>query len=488
MLLLKQLLRQVKAVVQTHNDRGRLLWIATAWHTIYNFRTWTSPLRYDLLKQLVTRQCRVMDSDPNIPNGVFQVLICGDGADRQVWKVRRNDTLFGKNLARELKDPSTFSQYSGRLKTISTDPIVGKHFASVSAIAADGGYCSPFVDGYNLAVLRHEYCLNLGLPAGVSRAELTGAIERLLGSLREYRRHNDRLIGDWTLHNLVFDRLSRTIINVDVEGAFMYGGGAHLGPGSGLEATIEYAERELIPLIRLLSIGSQRNGVDSGVLEALSVVRYATEANVTYNGRHCVSGYHSMKLKGREFVGRRDCHARLQQIEYEFRGKGVLDIGCNCGGMLNALADEISWGVGIDADARCINAANAVGQLNGTDRTRFFTFDLQKEDLHMISGYLLGRRPDICFLLSICMWIENWREIIGYAARMAPTLLFESNGSAVEQQQQAVVLNQQFPLVELVASRSDDDLFQCNRMLYLCRRERDEAAKPQSGQPSELCK
>jgi SAM-dependent methyltransferase len=175
-------------------------------------------------------------------------------------------------------------------------------------------------------------------------------------------------------------------------------------------------------------------------------------------------------LRGRYFRGQRDCGDRLANVPYDFTGKVVLDMGCNTGGMLHYLADRLKKGIGVDYDFPCINAANLVKNLNNVNNLQFFTVDLSDKDgLKLIDSFILDNHVDIVFLLSVCMWLPNWKEVIAYAAQKADVLLFESNGDERQQKEQEAFLGTCFGEVALLNVKSEDDLGQKNRSLFLCK-------------------
>ena len=166
--------------------------------------------------------------------------------------------------------------------------------------------------------------------------------------------------------------------------------------------------------------------------------------------------------------GQRDPDRRLELVPYEFEGKSVLDLGCNQGGMLFAIEPSLRWGVGIDYDAKMINAANRIKSLRGADKLDFYVFDLEREPLDLLEDMLSEERVDIVFLLSMCMWIQNWQEVIRFAARASDRMLFESNGTTVDQAAQVDYLRSVYREVVMLAGQSSDDPGQKNRRLFLC--------------------
>jgi SAM-dependent methyltransferase len=187
-----------------------------------------------------------------------------------------------------------------------------------------------------------------------------------------------------------------------------------------------------------------------------------------YAGVDHAAGYHSLELRGERFRGQRDCSQRLAQVPFEFEGKVVLDLGCNVGAMLHSLSRRIQTGYGVDVDPRCIEAAQRIQRLNDAKNLEFFTFDVEGQPLSVLRGRLPVARVDICLLLSLCGWLAHWRELVVDASRMAPHLLFESNGTEQQQQEQSAWLRRCYGQVQLLSETSADDFERSDRKLFLC--------------------
>jgi hypothetical protein len=144
----------------------------------------------------------------------------------------------------------------------------------------------------------------------------------------------------------------------------------------------------------------------------------------------------------------------------------VLDLGSNQGGMLLGLASTVAAGVGVDYDARLVNCANRIRSVVGADNLCFYVFDLETEPLDLIRDFLPGGRVDVTFMLSVAMWIENWRDVVDFAASVSNAMLFESNGSDEQQEEQLAYLRRRFREVTELAGSSEDDTYQKRRKLY----------------------
>lgn len=187
-----------------------------------------------------------------------------------------------------------------------------------------------------------------------------------------------------------------------------------------------------------------------------------------YSGTKFVAGYQSHKIGDYFLVGQRDLGKRLAKVPYDFTNKTVLDIGTNQGGMLLELADKIACGIGIDYDAKLVNAANRLKSCVHANNIDFYVFDLDKEPLPHINNFLKSDRVDICFFLSMCCWVKNWKQVIEYACQTADALLFETNGSDELEKEEIAFIHQKYQRVILVSETSEDDKIQKKRKMFLC--------------------
>lgn len=214
---------------------------------------------------------------------------------------------------------------------------------------------------------------------------------------------------------------------------------------------------------------STHGNVQRQATQVVNLLNYTKTSGSAYNAEKFPAGYHTLQLGEMVIAGQRNPAARLQDIPYDFSGKSVLDIGCNQGGMLFHLRRQIRHGVGLDFDKRLINAANKICSVNQAENLDFYVFDLERDHLPLMADLIPDAHVDIAFLLSVCMWIENWKAVIDTTKSLSSTLLFESNGKAGQQAEQLAYLNSIYTDVRLINSESDDDPLQRKRKLYLCR-------------------
>ena len=210
------------------------------------------------------------------------------------------------------------------------------------------------------------------------------------------------------------------------------------------------------------------NSKSRNLTQARNLLSYTKTSGSAYAGKIEPAGYHTIEINGERLLGQRDPEQRLALLNYDFSGKTVLDLGSNQGAMLHTLADRLSWGVGVDYDYRLVNCANRIAQIRKESDIRFYTFDLQKEPIELIEDFLPGSKVDVVFLLSVCMWLNNWRNVIDFASRISDQMFFESNGSKEQQEEQIGYLNIKYRAVEILSHTSDDDNGQKNRKAIWC--------------------
>lgn len=198
-----------------------------------------------------------------------------------------------------------------------------------------------------------------------------------------------------------------------------------------------------------------------------NLLQYTTTSDKTYNGEQYDGGYHSLNIHNVSTTGQRQPSERLAGVPFDFNNKTVLDIGSNQGGMLFEIQDSIKEGVGIDFDYRLVNVANKIQNSHNYNNLNFFVFDLEKEDFNLIHNFS-QYKVDIIFLLSVCMWIKPWKELVYWCSKTAKSCLFETNGKKWQQQEQLEVLQSSYKNVTLIRDKSIDDPSQSKRKLYYC--------------------
>ncbi len=231
-----------------------------------------------------------------------------------------------------------------------------------------------------------------------------------------------------------------------------------------LGRTLRNKQAEKYNFVRL-DTTSQANPDQARVINLLN---YTKTSESAYNAEDFPAAYHSIALKDLNLRGQRDPMERINLVPLDFEGKTVLDIGCNQGGMLFSISGKIAHGVGIDYDSRLVNAANKIRSYTKISNVDFYVFNLEDENLDLISDFLPAEKVDVAFLLAVCMWIDNWKEVIQFAKKVSAALLFESNGKSEQQLEQLEYLRSIYSKVDLISAESQEDSLQKKRKLYFC--------------------
>ena len=228
-----------------------------------------------------------------------------------------------------------------------------------------------------------------------------------------------------------------------------------------------FKKKKLAP--KRLTTETDVNEFTKEELKLINLLNYTKKSTSTYSGDLYDVGYHTFNIGNKFLKGQRNPSERFKNVPYDFTNKTVLDIGSNQGGMLLASADIIKFGIGIDFDYRMVNVSNKIKEHTNKKNLQFYVFDLEKENLEYIKDFLPTDTIDICFLLSVCMWLKNWKELILFIQQICETLLFESNGSEIQQKQQIEFLRSIYKEVFIINEISDDDPLQKMRKLMICK-------------------
>ena len=458
----------VKNWFKYQNKRGKFIWLRDAWRYLrglYHFHP-----RQRFLNLWIGRIGTFLGiwKPISLPSWIIQrryhVFVQAGANGKRVKKLARGDNQFSFDLIKELEQSASRTRFKEVLGSAKTDRWLRSHCVTATEIRVDGGYSSEYVEGINLAQLRDELFIREGVPVNV-RYGLLHAIPRLIEDLNGYCQEHGHLVGDWALQNLIYSTASQTIVNVDAEGFFTYGDGVG-------EASLKFVETNLRNLAELLKLIDSPSLVHAKIVDIFRVMDQVRRSGEQYSGSSFVAGYHSLQLNGLEFRGQRECTERLAQVPFDFRGKVVLDLGCNIGGMLHPISGDIRRGYGFDSNPDCINTAGLIKSLNHSLNLEFYTVDLDREDFSLLKCFFLQEKIDICFLLSMCRWLDRWETVVRQASRLSETMLFESNGTAKEQGTQSTLLRELYGNVALLSETSDDDFSLGNRKLYLCTQRR----------------
>jgi 2-polyprenyl-3-methyl-5-hydroxy-6-metoxy-1,4-benzoquinol methylase len=202
----------------------------------------------------------------------------------------------------------------------------------------------------------------------------------------------------------------------------------------------------------------------------LDLIQYSVGRKRQTFGHGFESAYHDIAIGDIKYKGQRNVAKRIARMGYDFKGKTVLDIGCNIGGILHHLSQNIHRGIGIDSNAKCINAANAIRSANQQTSVDFFVFDVTKEPLATLEDFSIDPY-DVILFLSMALWIKNWKDVVKWIHPR--DLIYETNGNDLSQAGQVVFLKQRYFSVIQLTEQSDDDKRPGGksklRRMYLCR-------------------
>ena len=228
-----------------------------------------------------------------------------------------------------------------------------------------------------------------------------------------------------------------------------------------------FKKKKFIP--KRINLEEKNKEFNRDELKLINLLNYTKKSASTYSGELYDIGYHTLKLGEKVLKGQRNPEERFNNVPFDFKGKTVLDIGSNQGGMLNAVSSKIDFGVGIDYDYRMVNVSNRIKEASNNKNLQFYVFDLENERLEYIKDFIPVDKVDICFLLSVCMWLPNWKELILFVKNTSDNLLFESNGKEAQQEDQIKYLKSIYNDVLLINETSEDDPLQKKRKLLLCK-------------------
>jgi SAM-dependent methyltransferase len=154
----------------------------------------------------------------------------------------------------------------------------------------------------------------------------------------------------------------------------------------------------------------------------------------------------------------RDPLTRIKVLPIDFTNKTVLDLGCNCGGTLFAVADKIKQGYGNDINPDAIQYASDIARKHNINNVSFSVANLANwKDYNL-------PKTDIVFALAIAKWVQPWRDILKYLD--APIVVFESHGKGNMQPDQVQWLNDNYSSVELLLEGYEKG----KRKLFLCKK------------------
>ena len=158
--------------------------------------------------------------------GVYDIVINGDIVEK-----RLNDNhAISLKIKDKLKSVEESTIFMDIIKNSHELEIIGPYINKCTEVNRDGSYTSPFITGINLMDILpadHPLCAislfksqYIQITEFVAKKILKKLFE-LEMTLHKYNKRED-LVGDWFLHNLIYNIESDNIINVDLEGFYTY--------------------------------------------------------------------------------------------------------------------------------------------------------------------------------------------------------------------------------------------------------------------------
>lgn len=373
--------------------------------------------------------------------GIYNVTVKED----KVIKELNHENPTARSILSQLQTPSELDRYkTAILKSSNSFGILNKHIVAGLTVEDNGTYTSPRITGLDFWSLyqdeRNYLC--------DERYKVVIAIQEFLDNLDKYE---GELSGDWAYHNFIWNRETGNLVNIDLEGFYS------MQPGS-MESNKNNI-RQWLTLVKLKFLYA----------DILPVTGYGKQYGKSYNGKKFTNGYHSFCVNGQTvFTGQRDIQRRYKDFNLDFSGMRVLDVGTNQGAMLLNIANQIDHGVGVDYNRKLINVANKSKQLTETTNVDFYVVNLEEDPLSYIQALLPQDRVDVCFYLSMCMWLTKWKTIMKWISEHSTIMFLETNGTDQQQKDQVIEATRLFEIVFQLNNSSIDDPSQQKRKLYIC--------------------
>lgn len=150
--------------------------------------------------------------------GVYKIII--NKSENKVYKYLSTETEVGKKLTRRLKNKQSFMYFKQLVEHFSKHPIIGNHIVEGKCQKKPGDYCSPIIKGPLLSNLYNLQILIKLDPKLIFSVIISIGI--LISNLKKFKNDKGYLLGDWTLHNLIFCIKRGCLVNIDLEGLYSY--------------------------------------------------------------------------------------------------------------------------------------------------------------------------------------------------------------------------------------------------------------------------
>ena len=145
--------------------------------------------------------------------GVYKIKV----KDDRVYKYLQTTSEVGEKLARRLKKKKQLTIFKRLVETLHLDKTIGNYVVKGTCLSNRGDYYSPYISGICLVNMGEIKRLDTGQIISIL---LNGSL--LLKALNAYQQLKGYLIGDWTLHNIIFNVKTGYLVNIDLEGFYTY--------------------------------------------------------------------------------------------------------------------------------------------------------------------------------------------------------------------------------------------------------------------------
>lgn len=212
----------IRTWMRRKNNEGKMLrtkkfitrWFNGEINAVSVFYMIINPLRflfYTIIKKyrsLILLEC--------VKNGVYKIFLSNENPVK-VIKIPKKDNIFSLRFTNRIRNQKDFNLFREKLQELSKLDFINRHIVDVHEVFRNGGYSSSYINGLNLAVLMNHECEK---PCDV--VDIVYAIDELLESIRKHVELHGKFCGDWMPQNLIYDIDNKRIINVDLEGFFLY--------------------------------------------------------------------------------------------------------------------------------------------------------------------------------------------------------------------------------------------------------------------------
>lgn len=455
-----QLLKQLKYSIRSYSirkDKKKAWYLFKKIENLIKFHSFNrlkNLFKYMYLKQNI--KISKMKLSKGINNGVFYLLVDNrDEKNKKVVKIPRFNNISSCRLLNLTRGHEKFGEeYQKEMIGLTKDSNLGKHLPKIFDIKKDGSYISSFIEGFNLKDVKQQIIYG-GLKTDIN--PLKDATNELWNNIKSYRDKTGKIVGDWGIHNLLFNPVSDRLYNVDLEGFCLYNNTA-------VENSYEYVSAELCSLLSLISIAEDENEL----LDLFRIIEDKVIELKSFSGTSFFTGFQSVKIKNYFFNGRKNCERFIKSLPVDFKDKRVLDIGSFWGSVLSELSPMIEAGFGIEKDDDCIKISGMLAGSNQKKNIHFYKFDLEKLYLSDVIKNINAGRLDIIFILDVLNELSNPQKLIKESSSEADQVIFEITGSELLRKKQSELISKYFKQIRKIDYSNEEWWFNKNSEVLIC--------------------